>query len=170
MRSPHMNRCVRNDREYPLGGGGDGALAGPRRAMVAVAAVLVLATGCAGTSAWDFAESPGVPAHVNLSGGGDIAGKLLEMSGGAFVLDTRVDRGENVRVVRKDGVDYVYVDGVVVGTAVEVRDYDIVTRQRIPISEIDGMSVEARGYLGWGSAVAGVLAFFLVKVLQDVSY
>ncbi len=138
--------------------------------IAAVLTFVVLLSGCAGTSGWDFADEPGVPVDVTVEHGGTISGTLMQLSGGAFVVDTRVDRGENVRVVRKDGIDYVYVDGVVTGTAVEVRDYDIVTRERISLSELDGLSVKARGYLGWGTAVAGVLAFFLVKVLEDVSY
>jgi hypothetical protein len=142
------------------------------RALGSAAALglLVLSSGCAGTSGWDFADEPGVPVDITLERGGTISGTLVELSGGAFVVDTSVDRGENVRVVRKDGVDYVYVDDVITGTAVEVRDYDIVTRERISPSELEGLSVEARGYLGWGTAIAGVLAFFLVKVLQDVEY
>jgi hypothetical protein len=144
------------------------------RTAGAMAALLVsvslLAAGCAGTTGWDFASRPGVPAEIALAGGGSVTGTLLEMSDGTLVIDTSVNRGEDVEVLRKGGVDYVYVRGVVVGTAVEVRDYDIVTRQRVPLRDTDALYVRARGYIGWGSAIAGALAFFLVKVLQEVSF
>ncbi len=143
-----------------------------RRSALAAAVVVagMSLAGCAGAPGWNFAEDPGVPADITLSRGGTVTGTLVELSGGAFVIDTSIERSENVRVVRKGGVDYVYVGGVVTGTAVEVRDFDIVTRQRISVGETEDLFVKARGYLGWGSAIAGVLAFFLVKVLEDVSY
>lgn len=137
-----------------------------RLLLVPIVAALCLA-GCAATRSWDYAEEPGVPADVHLKDGSSLTGTLVELSNGMLVFDSSVDRGENVEVVRKDGRDFVYVDGVVSGTALEIRDFDIVSRRRIPLREVEDLDVKSRGYLGWGSAIAGVLTFFLVPVLED---
>mgnify|MGYP001065202456 CR=1 FL=1 len=139
-----------------------------RRSLMALAALSLLsAAGCAGTGGWDFAESPGVPAGVRTSAGETLNGTLLGLSDRSLVIDTEVERGENVEVVRRDDTDYVYVDGIVMGTAVEVRDFDIVTRRKVPVQRTEELVVRTRGYLGWGSAVAGVLGFFLVQLLEE---
>lgn len=135
--------------------------------VVCLAVAGLLAGGCASAPGWSFAEDPGVRADLRLEQGGVVSGSLVELSNGDLVIDTSIDRGEDVEVIRRGGVDYVYVRGVATGTAVEIRDFDILTRRRIPVRETEGVFVKARGYLGWGSAVAGVLAFFLVRVLQD---
>ncbi|MFH1502104.1 MAG: hypothetical protein ABIG03_03560 [Candidatus Eisenbacteria bacterium] len=129
--------------------------------------IAVCVSGCASAPGWRFAEDPGVPADVRLRDGGALSGTLIEMSNGALVFDTSVERGEDVEVIRRDGVDYVYAGGVVLGTAVEIRDFDIVTRRRVPLRDTEELLIKSRAYLGWGSAVAGVLAFFLVQVLEE---
>jgi len=130
-------------------------------------ALALVMSGCAGTSGWAFTEDVGVPAVVERAGGERLAGTLVELSDGDLLVETEIERGENVEVVRKDGIDYVYVDGIVLGTAVDVRDFDIVTRRRIPLRSAERLTVESGGYLGWGSAIAGVLSFFLMQVLEE---
>jgi hypothetical protein len=133
----------------------------------ACALIAVAASGCAGTGGWGYADEPGVPADILTTDGQRMAGSLVELSDEAVAFDTELERGENVEVRRRSGIDYVYVDGIVRGTAVEVRDFDIVVRSRVPLKRIDELHVRTRGYLGWGTAVAGVLAFFLVQVLEE---
>jgi hypothetical protein len=135
--------------------------------LVLLVAAMLCFAGCAATRGWDYAEEPGVPADVQLKDGGSLTGTLVELSNGVLVFDSSIDRGENVEVIRKDGTDFVYVDGVVTGRALEIRDYDIVARRSIPLRTVEELHVKARGYLGWGSAVAGVLTFFLVPILED---
>jgi len=43
-----------------------------------------------------------------------------------------------------------------------------VVRERLAFFEIDDVRVVSRAYFGWGTAVAAVLAFLLVRVLQDI--
>ncbi len=129
--------------------------------------ITFLASGCATTSGWYFADEPGVPVDMRLEGDETLSATLVELSNGTLVIDTSIERGEDVEVIRRGGVDYVYVRGVAAGTAVEIRDFDIVTRQRVPLCEADDLTVRSRGYLGWGSAVAGVLTFFLLRVVED---
>lgn len=139
-------------------------------ALSAVTAVLALSVamgGCAGTNGRQYADEPGVPVRLSTRDLGEASGSLVAFEDGAFVLDRAYERGETVEVLRSGDIDYVYVDGVVVGTVVEIRDFDIVTRQRIQHRDVLTMDVKTRAYAGWGSVVAGVLAFFLVMVVGD---
>jgi hypothetical protein len=139
-----------------------------RAASVILFCVVALAvSGCATTRGWDFADAPGVPAELTVDGEA-LSGTLVGIEQGALVFHSGVERGEDVEVIRREDVDYVYVRGIVIGTAVEVRDFDIVTRRNVLHGDVAQLDVKTRGYLGWGSAVAGVLSFFLVKVLADM--
>lgn len=134
--------------------------------LVVVAACLV--SGCAGTAPSAFTEEPGVPVHVELEGGQTFSGTLIGIDGGAVLVERSVPKSQYVSVVRRDGRDVVYVDGVAVGTAVEVRGVDILVRERLGFFEIEEMEVVSRAYFGWGTGIAAVLAFFLVQILQDL--
>jgi hypothetical protein len=153
--------------------GGRPAPAGGRRGLRLAAAIIVAGTaaaGCAARSGWGYTEEPGVPATVTEAGGGRFSGTLVSYETGSFVFDRSLLKGEGLEVVRKDGIGYVYVDGVVSGTAVEVRTVDVLTRQRIPAKDVMDLDVKVRGYLGWGSAIAGVLTYFLVQILEGLEY
>ena len=124
-------------------------------------------SGCAGAPAWQFADEPGVPVQVELRHGGTFDGKLIGFEDGALLVDHAVLKSEDLEVVRKDGRDIVYVSRVAVGEAVEIRDFDVVVRERFFPWEYDEVLVKSRGYFGWGTAVAAVLAFFLVQLLEE---
>ena len=143
--------------------------AGRLAAIALVGAALSAVSGCASTSGWDYAAEPGVPAELTM-GSNTISGTLVGLEHGALLFETEVARGEDVEVVRRDGIDYVYVGGVVSGTATEIRDFDIVMRRSVLLRDTDELAVKTRGYLGWGSAVAGGLTFFLVKVLAETEW
>ncbi|MBN2564082.1 MAG: hypothetical protein JXB46_00065 [Candidatus Eisenbacteria bacterium] len=93
---------------------------------------------------------------------------LVALEDGALVVERSRIRGENLRVVDRDGRRVVYVDGAPVGTALAVREVDVLVRERIEFFRIEDISVISRAYFGWGTAVAAVLAYFLVKLLEDV--
>ncbi|MCK4408689.1 MAG: hypothetical protein KAW67_01300, partial [Candidatus Eisenbacteria sp.] len=95
-------------------------------------------------------------------------GTLIGMEDGVLVVDRSVPKNPNVTVVRNDGVDIVYLHGTPIGRAMEIRDVDIVVRERLAFFEIDDVRVVSGAYFGWGTAVAAVLAFLLVRVLQDI--
>lgn len=136
--------------------------------LAAGTVVVALAlSGCGVAPGWQFAEVPGVPVSVSTGDGTRASGSLLAYEDGAFVFERTYERGEDVEVLRVDGTDYVYVRDVVVGTAVEVRDFDIVTAQRISPENVETLDVKTRAYAGWGSVIAGVLTFFVVMVLGD---
>ena len=128
----------------------------------------VSALGCAPATGWQFADDPGIPVSISIHNQGSSSASLVAYEDGAFILERAYERGEDVEVRRLDGEDYVYVSGVVVGKAQEIRDFDIVTRQRVAPQEVTELDVKTRAYAGWGSVIAGVLAFFLVLVTGDV--
>lgn len=127
-----------------------------------------LLSGCAATAPGDLAEEPGVTVRIALTSGDSISGTLIGMEDGALVVDRSVPKNTNVTVVRKAGVDIVYLDGAPIGRAMKIRGVDIVVRERLAFFEIDDVRVVSRAYFGWGTAVAAVLAFLLVRVLQDM--
>ena len=137
-------------------------------AGVLLTVAVVAGGGCAGSPGWRYADTAGVPVSVDLAGGGILSGTLTGYAAGAFEVDHAIPKSPTTEVVRRDGRDIVYVRGVPVGIAVEVRDFDIVVRQRLQRWDIDGMRVGVRRYFGWGTGIAGVLAFFLVQILEDL--
>jgi hypothetical protein len=141
----------------------------PRRLpgfVLAALAALVLA-GCAGTSPDPLSEDPGVRVDVLLTSGEMFRANLMALEDGALVVERSRLRSENLSVVDRDGRQVVYVDGSPVGTAVMVRDVDVLVRERIGFFRIEDVRVVSRAYFGWGTAIAAVLAFFLVKVVEE---
>jgi small nuclear ribonucleoprotein (snRNP)-like protein len=137
----------------------------------AVIATIILTTllyGCASTTPEDFVEEPGVTVRVMLKSGESMSGTLIGMDDGMFVVDHSIPKSTYVTVVRSRGVDVVQVHGVPVGTAVEIRDVDILVRERIAFFEIDDISVVRHAYFGWGTGIAAALAFALVHVFEDL--
>ena len=141
---------------------------GPFLVLLFGALVALGLPGCAGTRVWEYAGEPGVPVTVELKYGGTLDGQLVGYEDGGLLVDHAIPKSEELEVVRKDGVDIVYVRGVAVGKAVEVRDFDVVVREKLFRSEYEDARVKSRAYLGWGTAIAAVLAFFLVKLLEEV--
>jgi len=113
-------------------------------------------------------KSSNVTVRIALTSGGAISGTLIGMEEGVLIVDRSVPKSSNVTVVRRDGVDIVYLDGIPIGTAMEIRDVDIVVRERRAFFEIDDVRVVSGAYFGWGTAIAAVLAFLMVRVLQDM--
>jgi hypothetical protein len=99
-----------------------------------------------------------------------VRGTLIGLEDGALVVDHAIPKSENLEVVRRDGRDIVYVAGVATGEAVEVRDFDVVVREKFFRSEYDDARVTTRAYFGWGTAVAAVLGFLLVQLLEEQEY
>jgi len=133
-----------------------------------LAGFITMLSGCAATTSGGFVEEPGVTVRITLTSGDSISGTLIEMEDRVLVVDHSVPKSSNVTVVRRDGVDIVYRDGTPIGTAEEIRNVDILVRKRLAFFEIDDVRVVSKAYFGWGSAVAAVLAFLMVRVLQDM--
>jgi hypothetical protein len=129
---------------------------------------ITILSGCAATAPRDFVEEPGVTVRISLTSGDSISGTLIGMEDGVLIVDRSVPKNTDVTVVRKAGVDVVYLDDTPIGRAVEIRDVDIVVRERLAFFEIESVRVVSRAYFGWGTAVAAVLAFLLVRVLQEI--
>jgi hypothetical protein len=134
--------------------------------MLAVS--IVMLSGCAATSPENFVEEPGVTVRIVLTSGDSFSGTLIGMDGGVLIVDRSVPKSSSITVVRKDEVDVVYRDGTPIGRAMEIRGVDIVVRERLAFFEIDDIRVVSKAYFGWGTAIAAVLAFLLVRILQDM--
>jgi len=132
-----------------------------------LSALLAALCGCAGSSPSDFVEEPGVTVRVNLTSGESMSGTLVGMEDGSLVVDHSVPKSPAVTVVRSDGVDIVYLNDAPTGRAVEIRDVDILVRERLAFFEVADVRVVSKAYFGWGTAVAAVLAFLLVQILED---
>ncbi len=133
-----------------------------------LAGFITMLSGCATTTSRSFVEEPGVTVRITLTSGDSISSTLIGMEDGVLVVDHSVPKSSNVTVVRRDGMDIVYLDGTPIGTAEEIRDVDIVVRKRLAFFEIDDVRVVSKAYFGWGTAVVAVLAFLMVRVLQDM--
>jgi hypothetical protein len=137
--------------------------------LAGLSALLIYAlTGCAATTPENFVTEPGVTVRVQLTSGKSMSGTLVGMEDGMLVVHHSVPKSSSVTVVRSGGVDIVEMHGTPIGTAVEVRDVDILVRERIAFFEIEDVSVVRRAYFGWGTAIAAGLAFALVQVLEDI--
>ncbi|MFH1689839.1 MAG: hypothetical protein ABIE42_06320 [Candidatus Eisenbacteria bacterium] len=133
-----------------------------------LAVSLVMLSGCAATTPGNFVEEPGVTVRIVLTSGDSMSGKLIGMDDGALVVDRSVPKSPNVTVVRRGEVDVVYLDGAPIGSAVDVRDVDILVRERLAFFEIADVRVVSKAYFGWGTGIAAVLAFLLVRILEDM--
>ncbi len=133
-----------------------------------LAASLAALSGCAGTTPENFVEEPGVAVRIDLTSGGSMSGRLIGMEDGALVVERSVLKSTGVTVVRRDGVDVAYLHGAPVGTAVDVRAVDILVRERLAFFEMTDVRVVDKAYFGWGTGIAAVLAFLLVRVLEDM--
>jgi hypothetical protein len=137
--------------------------------MAVVVAVLVACLcGCAGSRPDPSSEEPGVRVEVLMSSGETFRATLLALEDGALIVERSRIRGESLSVVDRDGRRVVYVDGAPVGVAISVRDVDVLVRERIEFFRIEDVRVVSRAYFGWGTAIAAVMAFFLVKILEEV--
>ncbi|MEA3408771.1 MAG: hypothetical protein U9Q95_00305 [Candidatus Eisenbacteria bacterium] len=130
--------------------------------------LITMLSGCAATTPENFVEEPGVTVRVVLTSGDSFSGTLIGMDDGVLIVDRSVPKSSDVTVVRSDGVDIVYRDDTPIGSAVEIRGVDILVRERLAFFEIDDIRVVSKAYFGWGTAIAAVLAFLLVRVLQDM--
>ena len=133
-----------------------------------LAGFIAMLSGCAATTPENFVEEPGVTVRIVRTSGGSFSGTLIGMDDGVLIVDRSVPKSSDITVVRNDGVDIVYRDGTPIGRAVEIRGVDIVVRERLAFFEIDDIRVVSKAYFGWGTAVAAVLAFLLVRILQDM--
>lgn len=140
-----------------------------RAALVALlAALLAGLSGCAAGPGARFEDRVGVPAEMTLPDGNVMRGELVGVKNGSFLMDTEVPKSEELVVVRSEGGRFVEEEGRVVGTAVEVRDFDVVVRRSVAPEAVRDLTVRTRAYFGWGTGIAAALAFALVLAIEDI--
>jgi len=136
-------------------------------ALGAILALAAVAAGCAG-SGGRFVEEPGVPVTVLAADGAEISGRLIAYENGAFIVEHAIPKNEDVMVVMKEGEKIVYVRNVPIGVAAEIRDFDVVVRERVPVESVGDAEVTTRALFGWGTALAALLSFGLIELLQEL--
>lgn len=137
-------------------------------AALALCLLSALLAGCASTAPEQFVEEPGVTVRVTTESGREFSGTLIGVEEGVLVVEHSLPKSGGLTVVERDGVEVVYVDRMPLGTAVEIRDVDVLVRERLAFFEVEDVRVVSRAYVGWGTAIAAVLAFLLVQILEDV--
>jgi len=136
-------------------------------ALAALVCVLLL-SGCAVGPGARFEGRIGVPVRVAAADTTSYSGTLVGLEDGAFLIDREVPKSEDLKVVRRGGTDYVESAGVIIGTAVEARDLDVVVRQTVPSESVSELFVTTRAYIGWGTGIAAVLAFAAVLAIEEI--
>ncbi|MBD3368440.1 MAG: hypothetical protein GF405_09770 [Candidatus Eisenbacteria bacterium] len=136
------------------------------RIAAAVTIVAVL-SGCAGPGA-RFEDRIGVPVNVTVADSISYGGTLVGMRDGALLVDREIPKSDDLVVVRSGGTDFVESGGRVLGTAVLVRDFDVLVRQSVPPEAVSDLELTTRAYFGWGTGIAAVLAFALVLAIEDI--
>ena len=139
-----------------------------RAAAILSAVLVMILAGCASTRPDQFVEEPGVTVRVTTDDGRSFSGTLVGMEEGVLIVERSVPKSVALTVVDRDGREIALLDGVPLGEVTEVRDVDVLVRERLAFFEVEEVDVVSRAYVGWGTAIAAVLAFLLVKLLEDV--
>jgi len=148
-------------------GGGSGRGACRWLAVAAAMALAAALAGCAASVRPLFVPEAGVPVTVTTTGGERFSGRLISFERGGLVVDRSIPRSEELQVIKEDGRNIAYVRGTAVGEAVEIRDFDVAVRQTFRENELARTEVATRAYVGWGTAFAAVLSFFMVRVIAE---
>jgi len=135
---------------------------------VLLAGLVALAAGCAAGPGARFEDRIGVPVRVTLADSTSYGATLVGLKEGAYLVDREIPKSDELVVVRSGGQDFVEENGRVVGTAVEIRDFDVVVRQSVPPQAVTDLSVRTDAYFGWGTVIAAGLAFALVIAIEDI--
>ena len=84
------------------------------------------------------------------------------------MFDRSYPKSESLTVVERGGEPVVLVGRMAVGTAVAIREFDVLVRERHPFSRVEEVRVATSAYFGWGAALGAVLTYALVSLaLED---
>ena len=134
-------------------------------AAVATAAGL---SGCASLAMTEYVTEPGVSATIVTAEGESFPARLIGAEDGRVVFDRSYPKTESLTVVERDGEPVVLIGRLAVGTAIEIREFDVLVRERHPFSRVEEVRVATSAYFGWGALVGAVLTYGLVTLaLQD---
>jgi len=133
--------------------------------FVAFAAAL---TSCASLELSEYLNDPGVSSTIITAEGESFPATFIGIEDGRIVFDRSYPKTESLRVVEREGEPVVFVGRWAVGTAVEIRDFDILVRERHPLPRVDEVRVATGAYFGWGALLGAVLTYaFISLALED---
>jgi hypothetical protein len=136
-----------------------------RLRVAATAALAVALAGCAAGARPRFVDRPGVPVTVTTVGGERFSGRLVSFERGVLLVDRAIPRSDELVVMREGERNVAYIRGTAAGEAVEIRGFDVVVRQAFREDALAKTEVATRAYFGWGTAIAAVLSFFMVRII-----
>ena len=136
--------------------------------IVGLAAFAAMLTGCASLEITQYSDEPGVSAAIITTEGGSFPATFIGTEDGQIVFDRSYPKTELLTVVERGGEPIVYVGRVAVGTAVEIREFDVLVRERHPFSRVEDVRVATSAYFGWGAVLGAVLTYTFVSLaLED---
>lgn len=136
--------------------------------FAAALAVALQSGGCASLSRTGYVDDPGVSATIRTAEGESFSATLIGTENGNVVFDRSYPKTEALTVVERDGQPVVLIGSLAVGTAVDVREFDVLVRERHPFSRIDEIRVATGAYFGWGALLGAVLTYGLITLaLED---
>jgi hypothetical protein len=135
--------------------------------LVAALALLLQSAGCASLSRTGYVHDPGVSATITTIEGESFPATFIGVENGRVVFDRSYPKTEALTVVERDGEPVVLLGRLALGTAVEIREFDIVVRERHPFSRIDEISVATGAYFGWGALLGAILTFGFIELALD---
>ncbi len=137
-------------------------------AIVGFAAFAAMLTGCASLETIRYSSEPGVSSTIITAEGRSFPATFIGTEDGQIVFDRSYPKTESLTVVERGGEPVVFVGRVAVGTAVEIREFDVLVRERHPFSRVEEVRVATSAYFGWGAALGAVLTYALVTLaLED---
>ncbi len=135
--------------------------------LCALAAFALGPAGCASLSRTPYVTEPGVSATIHTREDERFSATVIGVDEGMLVFDRSYPKSESLSVVERGGEPVVLVGRIPVGTAVEVREFDVVVRERHPLSRVEDVEVATGAYFGWGALVGAVLTFGLVMLTVE---
>lgn len=133
-----------------------------------LAAFAATLTSCASLEMTQYFDEPGVSATIITAEGERFPATFIGTEDGRIVFDRSYPKTESLTVVERGGEPVVLVGRVAVGTAVAVREFDVLVRERHAFSRVDEVRVATGAYFGWGALVGAVLTYaFISLALED---
>ncbi len=133
-------------------------------ATIGVVALVATLTGCASLETSQYFDEPGVSATVITTEGRSFPATLIGTEDGQIVFDRSYPKTESLMVVERGGEPVVLVGRLAVGTAVEIREFDVLVRERHPFSRVDEVRVATSAYFGWGALLGAVLTYAFISL------
>ena len=136
-------------------------------AGVGLVTIVMLLTSCASLERTPYFNEPGVSATIITVDGDDFPATFIGTEDGDIVFERSYPKTERLTVVERDGEPVVFISRLAVGTAVEIREFDVLVRERHAFSRVEEIRVATSAYFGWGALLGAVLTCGLVSLVSE---